>query len=86
MWEEIVEVVFYVAGGLVCLAAGLVLMGVAGEWRFRKWSKSRQADKRREALARVEDLNRRIKRLEHQLEKEEEALKKKIKEMSRIAS
>jgi uncharacterized protein YlxW (UPF0749 family) len=78
--------VAYLAGGLVCLAAGLVLMGVAGEWRFRKWSKSRQADKRRKALARVEDINRRIKRLEHQLDKEEEALKKKIKEMSRIAS
>jgi len=42
----------------------IVLMGVAGEWRFRKWNKRRQAEKRREALARVESLNRRIKRLE----------------------
>jgi hypothetical protein len=61
-------------------------MGVAGEWRFRKWSKRRQAKKRREALARVESLNRRIKHLEHQLEKEEKALKKKINEVARIAS
>ena len=48
-------------------------------------SQAAEADKRRKALARVEDINRRIKRLEHQLDKEEEALKKKIKEMSRIA-
>lgn len=78
--------VAYLAGGLVCLVAGLFLMGVAGEWRFRNWSKRRQAKKRREALARVESLNRRIKQLEHQLEKEEKALKKKINEVARIAS
>lgn len=78
--------VAYLAGGLVCLAAGLFLMGVAGEWRFRNWSKRRQARKRRAALARVEDMNRRIKRLEHQLEKEEKALKKKVRETARIAS
>jgi len=78
--------VAYLAGGLVCLVAGLFLMGVAGEWRFRKWSKRRQAKKRAEALGRVENFNRRIKLLEHQLEKEEKALKKKIKEVARIAS
>ncbi len=78
--------VAYLWGGLVCLVAGLFLMGVAGEWRFRKWSKRRQARKRAEALGRVESFNRRIKLLEHQLEKEEKALQKKIKEVTRIAS
>ncbi|HEX9703015.1 MAG TPA: hypothetical protein VGA19_09190 [Rhodospirillales bacterium] len=78
--------VAYIAGGIVCLLAGLVLMGVAGEWRFRNWNKKRQADKRRKALGRLEDMNRRIKRLEYQLEKEEKAMKKKIKEVARIAS
>ncbi|MFQ5763887.1 MAG: hypothetical protein ACE5GT_03070 [Rhodospirillales bacterium] len=75
----------YLAGGLVCLAAGLVLMGIAGEWRFRKWNKRRQAEKRCQALAGVEDLNRRIKRLEHELEKEEKALKKKVRKAARMA-
>ena len=78
--------VAYIAGGIVCLLAGLVLMGVAGEWRFRNWNKKRQADKRRKALGRLEDMNRRIKRLEYELEKEEKAMKKKIKEVARIAS
>lgn len=75
----------YLAGGIVCIIAGLALMGVAGEWRFRKWHKSRQADQRRETLARVEDLNRRIKRLENDLEKEEKRLTKALKKAARIA-
>lgn len=77
--------VAYLVGGLICIAAGLVLMGIAGEWRFRKWKKRRQAEKRRQALAGVEDLNRRIKRLEHELEKEEKALKRKVRKMARMA-
>ena len=60
-------------------------MGVAGEWRFRKWRLNRQANKRRKSLARVESLNRRIKRLEHDLEKEEKKLMKKVKEAAKVA-
>jgi len=76
----------YLVGGIICMLAGLVLLGVAGEWRFRKWNKSRQADKRRQSLARVESLNRRIKRLENDLEKEEKRLKKRVKDTARIAA
>jgi len=65
----------YLAGAIVTGLAGFVLIGVAGEWRFRKWRKRRQAKKRRLALARIEGLNRRIKRLESDLEKEEKRLK-----------
>ncbi len=76
----------YMAGAIVIGLAGLVLLGVAGEWRFRKWRLSRQADKRRKALARVENLNRRIKRLEDDLEKEEKRLTKAIKKAARLAT
>jgi len=45
-----------------------------GQWRFRSWSERRQAKKRREALGRIENLNRRIKRLEKELESEADDL------------
>ncbi len=76
----------YLVGGIVCGLAGLALMGVAGEWRFRKWKKTRQANKRRKSLARIEGINRRIKRLENDLEKEEKRLEKKIKAAAKIAA
>ena len=78
--------VAYLAGAIVIGLAGLALIGVAGEWRFRKWNKKRQAEKRRQTLARVEGMNRRIKRLEHELEKEEKALRKKLKKTARAAA
>ena len=76
--------VAYLPGAIVVGLAGLFLMGVAGEWRFRKWRLNRQANKRRKSLARVESLNRRIKRLEHDLEKEEKKLMKKVKEAAKV--
>ena len=78
--------VAYLAGAIVIGLAGLALIGVAGEWRFRKWNKKRQAEKRRRTLARVEGLNRRIKRMEHELEKEEKALREKVKKAARAAA
>ena len=66
----------YLAGGIISGLAGLALLGVAGEWRFRNWNKTRQANKRRKSLARIEGINRRIKRLENDLEKEEKRLEK----------
>ena len=75
----------YLAGGIISGLAGLALLGVAGEWRFRNWNKTRQANKRRKSLARIEGINRRIKRLENDPEKEEKRLEKKIKKAARIA-
>ena len=75
----------YLAGGIVCGLAGLALMGVAGEWRFRKWRKTRTSNKRRKSLARIENINRRIKRLENDLEKEEKRLKEKIRKIAGAA-
>jgi len=86
-WGTAVSVhkVGYLVGGIICFIAGLALLGVAGEWRFRKWNKTRQADKRRKTLARVESLNRRIKRLENELEKEEKRVLDKLKKAAKFA-
>jgi len=66
----------YLTGALVCGGAGLLLLFVAGEWRFRGWREMRQARKRRDILGRIESLNKRIKRLEKELEAEAEDLEK----------
>ncbi len=62
------------AGGLICGLAGLVMMLAVGNWRFRSWAEIKRARKRREILGRVEDLTKRIKRLEKELEAEAEEL------------
>ena len=77
--------VAYLPGAIVVGLAGFILMAVAGEWRFRKWRLNRQANKRRKSLARVESLNRRIKRLEHDLEKEEKKLKGMVNDAAKLA-
>lgn len=73
----------YLVGGLICAAAGLALLVVSAEWRLRKSYRRREARKRRERLARIENLNRRIKRLEYELEKEAKSLKKDLKALGR---
>jgi len=66
----------YLAAGLICLGAGIVMLAVAGEWKFRKFWRKRTADKRRTRLKNIENLNRRIKRLERELEREAKDLEK----------
>ncbi len=67
----------YLLTAAISSIAGFWLFAVAVEWRVRKHWKKRQAGKRLRALGRVEDLTRRIRRLERELEKEEKELKKK---------
>lgn len=71
----------YVAVAFLCGAAGLVMIGVALEWRFRKFWKRRQVGQRQKALRRCQDLTRRIKKMEFELDKEEERLKKQHKKV-----
>lgn len=66
----------YLAAGLVCLGAGIVMLAVAGEWKFRKFWRRREADKRRTRLRHIESLNRKIKKLERELEREAKDLEK----------
>lgn len=70
----------YIAVAFLCGAAGLVMIGVALEWRVRKFWKRRQVGVRQKALRRCQDLTRRIKQMEFELEKEEKRLKKLHKE------
>ncbi len=70
----------YLVTALISGIAGLWLMAVATEWRFRKFWKARKARKRTQALIRIEGLTRRIKKMERELKKEEKDLKKKLKE------
>ncbi len=74
----------YLAGALVCVAAGLFLLLVSGEFQLRKWRGRRQAKKRREILKRIESLNRRIKRLEEELDGEAEELEDLLAKARRI--
>ncbi len=74
----------YLAGALVCGAAGLFMLLVAGGFQFRKWHGRRQAKKRREILKRIESLNRRIKRLEEELDDEAEELEELLAKARRI--
>lgn len=67
----------YLLTAVISSIAGFWLFAIAVEWRVRKHWKKRQAGKRMRALGRVEDLTRRIRRLERELEGEEKELKKK---------
>lgn len=69
----------YVGAAFICGAAGLLMIGVALEWRFRKFWKRRQVGTRKKSLNRCQDLTRRIKTMEVELEKEEKDLKKQLK-------
>lgn len=73
--------VHYVGAAFLCGAAGMIMLGVAMEWRFRKYWKKRQVGVRGKSLRRCQDLTRRIKKMEHELEKEEKRLKKEHKKM-----
>ena len=66
--------VTHLLAGIICAGAGAVLLFVIGHWRFRKWNNRRNAKERAKRLKRVENLNKRIKRLEMELVKEEEAI------------
>jgi len=70
----------YVGAALLCGAAGLFMLGVAVEWRFRKYWKLRQFGVRERTLRRVQDLTKRIKKMESELEKEEKRLEKEFKD------
>lgn len=64
----------YMVGALVCGIAGIVILIAVGNWRMRSWSEIKESKKRREILGRVENLTKRIKKLEKELESEVEDL------------
>ena len=74
--------VSFLIAAITCGLAGLVLLAIAGEWRLRKWNKNRNAKNRTKTLISIDSINRRIKRLEVELKKEEAILKERKKPAS----
>ncbi len=60
----------YVLAGAICFAAGIALMAVAGEWSYARWQARRRLRERMETLARIGDLDKRLKGIEKEREKE----------------
>jgi len=65
-------------GGLIILTAGFIMLAVAGGFRYRKYRNRKDGLNRAKSLIRIENLNRRIKHLERELEKEEKDKTKKL--------
>jgi len=70
----------YLVVAVVFSLTGLVTLAIVGEWRLMKYFRRHQARKRQKSLRRIEDLTRRIKRMEKELEKESDALRDKLKD------
>ena len=66
----------YLLAGAVCFIAGIVFLGFLGEWSLSRWRDTRRARERMETLVRVGDLDRRLKALEKEREKELDEKKK----------
>ncbi len=66
----------YLLAGLVCLIAGIVFLGIVGDWSLARWRKNRATRERLKTLARIGDLDRRLKAIEKERESELEANKK----------
>ncbi|MBM3733141.1 MAG: MFS transporter [Acidimicrobiia bacterium] len=66
----------YMIAGIICVIAGLVFMAVAAEWSLAGWRARRRARERMETLARVGDLDKRLKAIEKKREKEVESANK----------
>ena len=64
--------------GVICATAGLILLMVAGGRKASKLYKRLRGKERRKRLAHIENLNKRIRRLEIALEKEEEVIEKSL--------
>lgn len=62
----------YLLAGLVCFVAGIVFLGIAGDWSLSRWRRNRAARERMKTLARIGDLDRRLKAIEKEREKESE--------------
>ena len=58
----------------------------AREWRWRRYLRTSDSRRRRRILARVEDLTKRIRRMERELEAEAKIVERRIKETSKAAA
>lgn len=75
----------YLFTALICGIAGALLFAVAIEWRVRKFFKRRTAIKRRKRLHKVEDLNKRVRKLETELDAYADALEESVAKLKAAA-
>lgn len=66
---------------IVALVAGAALFFVGAEWGLRRMGSDWSRRQRIQRLARIEDLDRRIKRMENALRKKHDRLKERMEEM-----
>lgn len=71
--------VHYVVVATIFGITGIVLLGIVGEWRLMKYFRRHQSRQREKTIHRVEDLTRRIKRMEKELKEEHRSLQSKLK-------
>lgn len=69
----------YLVVAIVVGLTGIVLLAIVGEWQLMKYFRRHQARQRERTLYRVEDLTRRIKRMEKELKEEHRSLQSKLK-------
>jgi hypothetical protein len=66
---------------VIALVAGAALFFVAAEWGMKRAMGNYVTRKRHERLANIEDLDRRIKRMEQEMQKKHDKLKEKMEEI-----
>ncbi len=71
--------IHYLVVAIIFGLTGIVLLAVVGEWRLMKYFRRHQSRQRQQAIYRVEDLTRRIRRMEKELKAESRALQSKLK-------
>ncbi|MBT4220343.1 MAG: hypothetical protein HOE26_10250 [Rhodospirillaceae bacterium] len=71
--------VHYLVVATIFAITGIVLLAIVGEWRLMKYFRRHQARQRERTIHRVEDLPRRIKRMEKELKEEHRSLQSKLK-------
>ncbi|MCW8914992.1 MAG: hypothetical protein OQK24_03960 [Magnetovibrio sp.] len=69
----------YLVVAFIFTMTGVITLAIVGEWKLMKYFRRHQAKKRSRSLRRIEDLTRRIKRMEKELEKESDGLRDKLK-------
>jgi len=70
----------YLVVAFIFTVTGLITLAIVGEWRFMKYFRRHQARKREKSLRHIEDLTRRIKRMEKELDKEADGLRDRLKQ------
>ena len=73
--------VIYFASALVCLIAGIIMLAVSAEWGIRRTMKRHRMETRAASIKRVENLTRRIRKMEKQIVEEAKRIEEEMAEL-----